>query len=51
MAGGKAPELLRTGARQLAGILPDGKYQVLDGQSHVVSPAALKPVLTSFFQQ
>lgn len=51
MAGGKAPELLRTGARQLAGILPDGRYQVLDGQSHAVSPAALKPVLTSFFQQ
>ncbi|WP_329474862.1 alpha/beta hydrolase [Kribbella sp. NBC_01484] len=51
MAGGKAPELLRTGAEQLAAVLPDGTYQVLDGQSHAVSPASLKPALTTFFQQ
>ncbi|WP_328523073.1 alpha/beta fold hydrolase [Kribbella sp. NBC_00359] len=51
MAGGKAPGPLRTGARQLAEVLPDGRYQVLDGQSHAVSPAALKPALTAFFRQ
>jgi pimeloyl-ACP methyl ester carboxylesterase len=51
IAGGKAPELVRTAARQLAEVLPDGQYHVLEGQSHNVSPKALTPVLTEFFQK
>jgi pimeloyl-ACP methyl ester carboxylesterase len=51
IAGGKAPELVRTAARQLAEVLPDGQYHVLEGQSHNVSPKALAPVLTEFFQR
>ena len=50
IAGGKAPELVRTAARQLAEVLPDGVYHVLEGQSHKVSPKALAPLLTEFFQ-
>jgi pimeloyl-ACP methyl ester carboxylesterase len=51
IAGGKAPEPVRTTARQLADVLPDGEYRVLEGQSHNVSPTALAPVLTEFFQR
>ena len=51
IAGGKAPELIRTAARQLAEVLPDGEYHVLQGQSHNVSPKALAPSLTEFFQR
>ncbi|HEU4946670.1 MAG TPA: alpha/beta hydrolase, partial [Kribbella sp.] len=50
MAGGKAPEILRTAAKQLAEVLPDGRYRVLEGQSHNVSPKVLAAVLTEFFQ-
>jgi pimeloyl-ACP methyl ester carboxylesterase len=51
IAGGKAPELIRAAARQLAEVLPDGQYHVLEGQSHNVSPKAIAPVLTEFFQR
>jgi hypothetical protein len=36
--------------RALADALPAAEYQSLAGQSHVVKPGRLAPVLTGFFK-
>jgi hypothetical protein len=35
--------------RALANVLPDAMYRTLDGQTHMVKPKALAPVLAEFF--
>lgn len=47
--GGASPPWLRTGARTLAGILPNAKYRTLEGQDHGPASAVLAPVLAAFF--
>jgi pimeloyl-ACP methyl ester carboxylesterase len=47
--GGKSPAWMRTAMRALAKALPGATYTTLPGQTHLVKPAALAPVLTDFF--
>jgi pimeloyl-ACP methyl ester carboxylesterase len=49
MDGGKSPAYMRNGARQLAGILPDASYRTLPGQTHLLKPDAVAPVLREWF--
>jgi pimeloyl-ACP methyl ester carboxylesterase len=47
--GGKSPTWMRNSMRALANVLPDARYRTLDGQTHMVKPKALAPVLAEFF--
>ncbi|WP_328678887.1 alpha/beta fold hydrolase [Streptomyces sp. NBC_00343] len=49
IAGGASPEWMRRAARNAADAAPDGTYRVLDGQTHMVDPVVLAPLLTEFF--
>ncbi|NUW37364.1 alpha/beta hydrolase [Nonomuraea sp. SMC257] len=48
--GGKSPAWMRNGVRSLAETLPAARHRTLEGQTHMVKPAALAPVLTEFFR-
>jgi pimeloyl-ACP methyl ester carboxylesterase len=47
--GGKSPDWMRNGMRALADVL-DAKHSTLEGQTHIVKPEALAPVLVEFFE-
>jgi pimeloyl-ACP methyl ester carboxylesterase len=47
--GSKSPASMRTSMRALAEHLPAADYRTLEGQTHVVKPAPLAPVLREFF--
>lgn len=47
--GGKSPAWTRHAMRALADTLPNATYRTLPGQTHLVKPAALAPVLVEFF--
>ncbi|MES4892780.1 alpha/beta hydrolase [Streptomyces sp. NPDC096012] len=49
VAGGASPDFLRQASRAVAETVPGGTYRVLEGQTHVVEPDVLGPVLTEFF--
>jgi pimeloyl-ACP methyl ester carboxylesterase len=49
MAGGKSPAWLQNAARALADAQPGARHQTLDGQTHIVKPKPLAPVLADFF--
>jgi hypothetical protein len=40
---------MRNSMRALANVLPDARYRTLDGQTHIVKPKVLAPVLAEFF--
>ena len=46
--GGKSPAWMRNAMRELAEVLPGAEHRTLDGQTHMVKPRALAPVLTEF---
>lgn len=48
-AGGDSPPWLREAARAVAEAAADGTYRVLEGQTHMVDPNVLAPVLAEFF--
>jgi pimeloyl-ACP methyl ester carboxylesterase len=48
VAGGASPPWLLEAARAVAEAAPGGTYRVLEGQTHMVDPQALAPVLTEF---
>ncbi|MFF9770824.1 alpha/beta fold hydrolase [Streptomyces sp. NPDC014636] len=48
VAGGASPEWMRTASREIAETVPKGAYRVLEGQTHMVEPEVLGPVLTEF---
>ncbi|NUP01091.1 MAG: alpha/beta hydrolase [Nonomuraea sp.] len=48
--GGKSPKWMRNSVRSLAEALPSAGYRTLEGQTHIVKPEALAPVLKEFFQ-
>ena len=48
--GGKSPDWMRHAMRELADILPNASHRVLEGQTHIVKPEALAPVLVAFFE-
>jgi pimeloyl-ACP methyl ester carboxylesterase len=47
--GGKSPAWMRQGMRALADVLPNAKLRTLPGQTHMVKPRVLAPVLVEFF--
>jgi pimeloyl-ACP methyl ester carboxylesterase len=49
MAGGKSPEWMRFGQAALAAVLPNARHRVLEGQTHLLEPGAVAPVLVDFF--
>ncbi|MER5596051.1 alpha/beta hydrolase [Streptomyces sp. NPDC002265] len=49
VAGGASPAWLREATRAVAETVPQGAYRVLEGQTHMVDPTALAPVLAEFF--
>ena len=48
--GGKSPAWMQTGTRALATALSHAQHRTLDGQTHMVSPKVLAPVLVEFFR-
>jgi pimeloyl-ACP methyl ester carboxylesterase len=51
VAGGASPEWMREGTRAVAEAAPKGSYRELEGQTHMVDPTALAPVLAEFFAE
>lgn len=49
VAGGKSPAWMRHGMEQLAEVLPNARHRTLEGQTHLVKPKAIAPVLVDFF--
>jgi pimeloyl-ACP methyl ester carboxylesterase len=49
VAGGASPAWLREAAREVAETAPQGTYRSLEGQTHMVDPNVLAPVLAEFF--
>ena len=47
--GGKSPVWMRNAMQALACVLPNAKLRTLEGQTHMVNPKALAPVLAEFF--
>jgi len=47
--GGKSPAWIQHSGHTLADVLPHAERRTLDGQTHMVQPRALAPVLTEFF--
>lgn len=50
VAGGKSPAWMRNAMRALAEVLPHARHRTLAGQTHMVKPKALAPVLVEFFR-
>lgn len=48
--GGKSPAWMRSGIQTLAKMLPNVVRRTLEGQTHIVKPAALAPMLRDFFE-
>jgi pimeloyl-ACP methyl ester carboxylesterase len=49
VAGEASPAWLREAVRAVAEAAPDGTYRTLEGQTHMVDPNVLAPVLAEFF--
>ena len=50
VAGGKSPDWMHHAMSELAGVLPSAKHRTLQGQTHLVKPEVLAPVLVEFFE-
>ncbi|PWI15408.1 hydrolase [Streptomyces sp. Act143] len=49
VAGGASPEWLQEATRAVAEAAPKGSYRNLEGQTHMVDPTVLAPVLADYF--
>jgi hypothetical protein len=49
VVGGKSAAWFHHGTQALADVLPSAQHSVLDGQTHMVKPKALAPLLVEFF--
>jgi pimeloyl-ACP methyl ester carboxylesterase len=49
MVGGKSPAWMCNAMQSLAGVLPNSRLETLEGQTHIIKPAALVPVLRKYF--
>jgi pimeloyl-ACP methyl ester carboxylesterase len=49
IGGGKSPAWMRQAMQTLADVLPNARHRTLEGQTHIVKPKALAPVLAEFF--
>ena len=50
IVGGNSEPFFHDGAQALVNDMPNARGRTLEGQDHAVSPAALEPMLTEFFQ-
>jgi len=50
IVGGNSEPFFHDGAQALVNDMPNARRRTLEGQDHAVSPAALEPMLTEFFQ-
>lgn len=50
IAGGKSPDWMRNAMQSVSDVLPNARHHTLEGQTHIVKPEALAPVLTGFFE-
>ena len=50
IVGGNSEPFFHDGAKALVEDMPNAERRILEGQDHAVSPLALSPVLTEFFQ-
>jgi pimeloyl-ACP methyl ester carboxylesterase len=50
MDGGNSPAWMRHANRSLASVLPNARYQTLQGQTHMLKPKAHTPILVKFFK-
>ncbi len=50
IGGSKSQKWIRNANVELAKILPNARHQTLEGQTHIVKPGALAPVLEEFFR-
>jgi pimeloyl-ACP methyl ester carboxylesterase len=48
-AGGKSPAWMQNAMQALSGVLPNAQHCTLEGQTHMVKPQVLAPVLEEFF--
>lgn len=48
IAGGKSPEYLRNAQAAIAEAVPDARLEVLAGQTHMIKPKVVAPLLTRF---
>ncbi|CAL9590719.1 hypothetical protein SUDANB176_05227 [Streptomyces sp. enrichment culture] len=51
IAGDQSPAWMREAARAVADAVPRGAYRTLEGQTHMVEPDVLAPVLAEFFSR
>lgn len=49
LAGGDSPEFKHKAAAELKDSLPNGNFQIIDGQMTLIPPNILAPILVSFF--
>lgn len=49
MDGGRSPQYMRNAAKALAEALPQAEYRTLPGQTHLLKPEAVAPVLKEWF--
>lgn len=49
MDGGKSPAYMRNSMKALAELLPNSDYRTLEGQTHMLAPEAVAPLLKEFF--
>jgi pimeloyl-ACP methyl ester carboxylesterase len=49
VVGGKSPTWFHHGTQALADVIPNAEHRVLEGQTHMVKPKALAPLLVEFF--
>jgi pimeloyl-ACP methyl ester carboxylesterase len=50
VAGGKSPTWMQNGMESLAHVIPGARHMTLPGQTHLVKPEALAPMLVEFFR-
>ena len=48
--GGKSPVWMRHAMRSLADVLPNSEYLTIEGQTHMLSPKAIAPLLVEFYK-
>jgi pimeloyl-ACP methyl ester carboxylesterase len=49
MAGGKSPQPMQAANRELSDVLPSSQYRMIPGQTHMLKPGAIAPVLKEYF--
>ena len=48
--GGKSPDWMRNGMRELSDVLPNARHRTLEDQTHIVKPQALAPAIVESFR-